>query len=240
MRPRRPKSVDSGPVPCYIRLCGRAGSTNAMAKESLNSTEVRDMMLAVADRIIASEPILTDADRALGDGDHGVGMERGMRAVREKLAADPPEDVGKVFMDVGMAMMSTMGGASGAVFGTLFRSGGKAISGALSFGGEQAVIFFREASQGVMQRGGAKPGDKTMVDALDPIATTIAGMEGQPLAEVLEAAAEAAEAGKEASKDLIATMGRAKTLGEKSLGKPDAGAVSVSIIVAAMRDFVRS
>ena len=210
-----------------------------MAKQSLSSTEVRDMMLAVADKIIESEPILTDADRALGDGDHGVGMERGMKAVKEKLTGEEPgADVGKVFMNVGMAMMSSMGGASGAVFGTLFRSGGKAIKGAEAFTGDEAITFFSEASAGVMDRGGAKPGDKTMVDALEPARKAAQLCAGQTLPEVLIAVADAAEAGKEESKEMIATMGRAKTLGEKSLGKPDAGAVSVAIIAATMRDFV--
>src|SRR6056297_2192997 len=98
-----------------------------MGKDTLSINETRDMMIAVANKIIESEPILTDADRALGDGDHGVGMERGMNAVKEALGDEDFPSVGKVFMAVGMAMMSSMGGASGAVFGTLFRSGGKAV-----------------------------------------------------------------------------------------------------------------
>lgn len=209
-----------------------------MAKDTLTSAEVRDMMLAVADKIIESEPILSEADRQLGDGDHGIGMERGMKAVKEKLSEEDPGDVGKVFMNIGMAMMSSMGGASGAIFGTLFRAGGKAIKGAESFGGAEAAQFFQAASEGVKERGGAKPGDKTMVDALDPAAEKASAHQGEPLSAVLAAAAEGAETGKEASKDMIATMGRAKTLGERSLGKPDAGACSVAIIVAEMRDFV--
>lgn len=209
-----------------------------MAKESLNSAEVRDMMLAVADKIIESEPILSEADRQLGDGDHGIGMERGMKAVKEKLTAEEPDDIGKVFMNSGMAMMSSMGGASGAIFGTVFRAGGKAIKGCESFTAKEAATFFKEACEGVKQRGGAKVGDKTMVDALEPAADKAAEVSGESLPAAMSAIADAAEAGKEASKDLIATMGRAKTLGEKSIGKPDAGACSVAIIVATMRDFV--
>lgn len=208
-----------------------------MAKVTLSTTEVRDMMIAVADKIIESEPILTDADRALGDGDHGLGMQRGMTAVKEKLEGQDFESPGKVFMTVGMAMMSSMGGASGAVFGTLFRSGGKAISDAETFGGTEAGIFFKEGTEGVTSRGGAKPGDKTMVDALAPAAELADSIAGKPVDEALAAIAKAAEEGKDASKDMIATMGRAKTLGERSVGHPDAGAVSVSIITATMRDF---
>ena len=120
-----------------------------MGKESLTSNEVRDMMLAMADRIIEAEPILTDADRALGDGDHGIGMERGMNAVKEALEGKDFPTVGKVFMGVGMAMMSSMGGASGAVFGTLFRSGGKALGEATAFTGVELATFFKEGLEEV-------------------------------------------------------------------------------------------
>lgn len=208
-----------------------------MGKETLSIHETRDMMLAVADKIIESEPILTDADRALGDGDHGVGMERGMNAVKEALAQEEFSSTGKVFMAVGMAMMSSMGGASGAVFGTLFRSGGKAIKDAEVLDAAGIVAMFKEGTEGVMTRGGAKPGDKTMVDALLPAAEAGEKAAAATVYEALVAIAAGAEAGKEASKDMIATMGRAKTLGEKSLGKADAGAVSVAIIAATMRDF---
>ncbi len=208
-----------------------------MGKDTLSINETRDMMLAVADAIIKAEPILTDADRALGDGDHGVGMERGMNAIKEALELQEFESVGKVFMAVGMAMMSSMGGASGAVFGTLFRSGGKAIKDAEVLDAAGITAMFKEGTEGVMTRGGAKPGDKTMVDALLPAAEAGAAAGAVTVYEALVAIADGAEAGKEASKDMIATMGRAKTLGEKSLGKADAGAVSVAIIAATMRDF---
>lgn len=208
-----------------------------MGKESLTVNEVRDMMLAVADKIIEAEPILTDADRALGDGDHGIGMERGMTAVKEALAGQEFPSVGKVFIAVGTAMMSSMGGASGALFGTLFRAGGKAIGDTLTLTGREVAIIFKEGTEGVMTRGEAKPGDKTMVDALYPAAEKAAEVAGLPLSEALTALADAAAAGRDASEGMIATKGRAKTLGENSLGKPDAGAVSVAIIAAAMRDF---
>ena len=208
-----------------------------MGKETLSTVEVRDMMIAAAQKIIESEPILTDADRALGDGDHGVGMERGMTAVKEKLEGAEFANPGKVFMGVGMAMMSSMGGASGALFGTFFRAGGKAIKDAETFGGAETVEFFKAGSEGVMSRGGAEPGAKTMVDALDPAAKAAADCADKSISDALSIIADAAEAGKEASKAMVATMGRAKTLGEKSVGLPDAGAISVALIIRAMSDF---
>ncbi len=208
-----------------------------MAKESLTPGEVRDMMLLVADRIIAAEPILTDADRALGDGDHGVGMERGMNAVKEALAGKEFPHVGKVFMGVGLAMMSSMGGASGALFGTLFRTGGKSLGEAAILTAKELALFLQEGTEGVMDRGETEPGDKTMVDALFPAAEKSREVAGLPISEALAAIAVAAAAGRDASEGMIATKGRAKTLGENSLGKPDAGSVSVAIILAAMSEY---
>ncbi len=211
-----------------------------MPKTQLTPTETKNMMLQVADAIIEAEPILTDADRALGDGDHGVGMERGMNAIKEKLGASEYTSVGKVFMDVGMAMMSSMGGASGAVFGTLFRAGGKSIKDSESLTAKDLAELITSGTQSVMDRGGAKPGDKTMIDALDPAATAAQEAADQPLNEAITAVAAAGEAGRDASKAMIATMGRAKTLGEKSIGHPDAGAVSIAIILNTMKNFINN
>ena len=181
--------------------------------------------------------MLSEADRNLGDGDHGQGMERGMNAVKEKLAPGV-ESVEKAFSATGMAMMSSMGGASGAIFGTLWRNGGKALAGRESFDAQGLADLIKAGLEGVMARGGAKPGDKTMIDALHPAMLKAQEVTGQPLNEALTAVAAAAEAGREASKAMIATMGRAKTLGEQSIGHPDAGACSVVVIFDAMRDYV--
>lgn len=201
---------------------------------------VKLMMLQAAEAIIAAEPVLSQADRDLGDGDHGLGMKRGMEAVKEKLADLDSPTIERVFVVAGSAMMATMGGASGALFGTLFRSGGKALAGDPCFDTESLTLFLREALRGVVSRGNAKVGDKTMVDALAPAAAKAEEMIGRPLADSLQAVVEAAEAGKEASKDMIAQFGRAKTLGQGCLGFPDAGALSVTVILNAMNDFVRT
>jgi len=208
-----------------------------MGKTSLSINEVRDMMLEVADKIIQAEPVLTDADRALGDGDHGIGMERGMKAVKGALTDVGFASVGKVFVAVGTAMMSSMGGASGALFGTFFKTAGKAVGEVQSLTSQEFAIIFQEGTRAVMTRGEAKPGDKTMVDALFPAAEKAAEFANHPLGEALCAVADAASAGRDASEGMIATQGRAKTLGRISVGKPDAGAISVSIIVSAMRDY---
>lgn len=208
-----------------------------MSKSALSTTEVVEMLNLVADRIIENEPMLSEADRNLGDGDHGLGMKRGMEAVKEKLAGGA-ESIEKAFSNTGMAMMSSMGGASGAIFGTLWRSGGKALAGKESFDSAALAALIKAGVDGVMARGGAKPGDKTMIDALHPAAEKAAEVADQPLADAITAVAAAAEAGRDASKAMIATMGRAKTLGEQSIGHPDAGACSVAVIFNAMKEYI--
>lgn len=209
-----------------------------MSKSSLSKDEVKAMLILACERIIAAEPMLSQADRDLGDGDHGMGMERGMRAAIEKLNAAEVESIEKAFSSVGMAMMSSMGGASGAIFGTFFRNGGKALNGKDAFDAAGLADFLKAGADGVKQRGGAAIGDKTCVDAMEPAATKAAEVAGQSLPEAITAVAAAADAGKEASKAMVAKFGRAKTLGEACIGFPDAGACSVVVIIEAFRDFI--
>jgi phosphoenolpyruvate---glycerone phosphotransferase subunit DhaL len=206
-----------------------------MPHASFDTAQVVSMLNLVADRIIENEPMLSGADRDLGDGDHGLGMKRGMEAVKEKLAGGA-ENIEKAFSNTGMAMMSSMGGASGAIFGTLWRAGGKSLAGRESFDANGLADLLKAGLDGVMARGGAKPGDKTMIDALHPASEKAQEVRSLPLTEALNAVAAAAEAGKEASKAMVATMGRAKTLGEASIGFPDAGACSVAVIFHAMAE----
>ncbi len=208
--------------------------------EGLTLDETRAMVLDVAKAIIDAEPILTDADRALGDGDHGVGMQRGFAALIEAIQAENPSDLRELYQVAGNALLTTMGGASGVVFGSLFLVGGKTLQGATHFGSHELSHLLDRSLRDVMKRGGARPGDKTMIDALAPAAAAAKAAINAPLRESIVAVAAAAEAGKEASKEMIATMGRAKTFGAKCRGLPDAGAISVSIILNTMRDSIVS
>jgi len=209
-----------------------------MPKSALSKDEVKAMLHLACERIIAAEPQLSEADRNLGDGDHGLGMQRGMTAAKEKLDAGEVESIEKAFGSVGMAMMSSMGGASGAIFGTFFRNGGKALAGKDSFDAAGLAAFLQAGVDGVKQRGGAAVGDKTVVDAMQPAAEKAAEVAGQPLPEAITAVADAAVGGMEASKAMVAKFGRAKTLGEACIGFPDAGAMSVTVIVNAMKDYI--
>ena len=208
-----------------------------MSAPTLTPTDVKEMLLKVADVIIESEEKLSQADRDLGDGDHGLGMQRGFTAAKAQLETLEPKTVAEVFTTTGMALMASMGGASGAVMGMLFQSGGAALGANDSLDADGLCAFLQGACDGVTNLGGAKPGDKTMVDALAGARDKAEDTDCDTVSKALQAASTGATEGMEATKGMIATMGRAKTLGEKSIGHPDPGALSVSIMFKTMSDF---
>ena len=209
-----------------------------MSDRTLSPTEVKEMMFAVCDKIIASEALLSEADRILGDGDHGLGMQRGFTAAKLKIETLQPESVGAVFTTTGMTLMASMGGASGAVMGMMYQSGGAVLNDCQALDAQALSKFLDAAVEGVCNLGGAKPGDKTMVDALAAAQEAGQANVEKSLPEAIAAVAAGANEGMEKTKAMIATMGRAKTLGEKSIGHPDPGAISVSIMFETCNTFV--
>jgi phosphoenolpyruvate---glycerone phosphotransferase subunit DhaL len=205
-----------------------------MGDADLGARDAVAMLQAVARAVIERVDMLTDADRAVGDGDHGIGMRRGFEAVLTALAPGAPA-IDAAFRATGMAIMANTGGAAGAVFGTLFTSGAKALAGSSRIDADGIRRFLAAAHDGVAKRGGVTEGQKTMLDALAHAAR--AAKDATDLTACLAAAAQGAEAGVEATKSMIATTGKARSLGERSLGHPDPGAISVAIILTAMRDF---
>ena len=204
--------------------------------QSLDGASVRAMMESVARHIIANADMLGDADRAIGDGDHGIGMRRGFEGALEALATQNPQTPEQVMKSVGTAIMAKTGGAAGAVFGTLFRAGSKALEGQQTLDAKGFANFLEVALDAVVKRGGVVPGQKTMVDALAPAAAAAKSAASDSLVAALNAAAAAAQGGVEATKSMVATTGKARSLGERSLGFVDPGAVSISLILNAMRD----
>jgi dihydroxyacetone kinase-like protein len=199
--------------------------------DALSQAEVKQRLEMACDAVVASQDRLTKADQAIGDGDHGVGMARGFKAAREALASKPAVTVGDQFKVVGMAIMGKSGGASGAVFGTFFMGLAKGVPGTDLDSASYAKAL-REGLAAVQARGGAKPGDKTMLDALVP--AIAAAEKASTIEEALSTAAAAAALGAEATKDMIATTGKAKALGERSRGHVDPGAITLSIVLAAL------
>ena len=189
--------------------------------------------LAAAD-VAEQRDYLVDLDRAIGDGDHGENMDRGLKAAVEALGQAEPASVAEVLKTVAKTLMSTVGGAAGPLYGTAFLRASKAAGdGELDAAGVAAII--EGALGGIQARGKATTGEKTMVDAWTPAldAARAAAESGSDPAAVLEAAATAAEAGAAATEPLRATKGRASYLGERSIGHLDPGAVSTSLILRA-------
>ena len=205
--------------------------------DRLDAKAARDMMAAVSQALIDQTDVLTDADLTIGDGDHGVGMRRGFEAALEALNAGEPESAEAAYKAVGTAILSNTGGAAGAVFGTMFRAGSKAFAAPGVIDDASFATALEEGLSAVLKRGGVIEGQKTMVDALAPASRAARAAVGKGLAAATAAAAQGALDGVEASKAMIATTGKARSLGERSIGYPDPGAISVSLILRAMQDF---
>lgn len=206
---------------------------------TLSARQLRGMLMSVADRLIAAEPELSKADRAVGDGDHGIGMTRGFTAVRSALDHDESGVAHEVLMTVGDTLLRSMGGASGVIFGTLFRgdAGHRSSAGHIDVSG--LAEYFARSLVEITRRGGAAAGDKTMVDALGPAtrALTESADAGHDLPTALLHAARAASDGAERTKGFVARFGKATSLKDRSLGFPDPGALSTAIIFTAMSDW---
>lgn len=196
-----------------------------------------NMLKFVSRSVIDHTDLLTDADLAIGDGDHGIGMRRGFEGALEAMDATPPNSIENALKTVGTAIMSKTGGAAGAIFGTLFRAGSKPLAGRDVLDGQGFATFLDTGLEAVLKRGGVTEGQKTMIDAIAPAARAARQGADAGLRQAIAAAAAAARQGVEATRDMIATTGKARSLGERSLGHPDPGAISVSLILKAMQDF---
>lgn len=178
---------------------------------------------------------LTQLDSAIGDADHGTNMDRGMTAVVAALDGAELPDAGALFKKVATTMISAVGGASGPLYGTFFLRMATAAGPVGSLDGPAFAKALRAGLDGVVARGKAEAGDKTMYDALAPAVEALddALGAGKPLAEALSDSADAAARGRDATKDLVARKGRASYLGERSVGHQDPGATSAALLISA-------
>jgi len=207
--------------------------------DSISAAQAREMMVYVADVIVESKELLCEADRNIGDGDHGIGMAAGLERCREELRSREFTDVYDVFSTSGRTMIRTMGGASGMIFGMLFYAGSRNMTSQSEIGISEFSHMFDKALAEIQAKGHAEVGDKTVVDALYPMVVSLrqSSESALPFKEALRRAYLAAEEGKEASRNYVAKLGKAKTLGERAIGFPDPGAVSLSLIAKAMSDW---
>lgn len=210
--------------------------------ESLSVKQTYDMIMYVADKIIESKPYLTEVDSKIGDGDHGIGMAGGLKKAKEELAKKEIKTVNDVFITTGMAMMMSMGGASGVIFGTMFLGKVKDMEPMEKLDLNSLAKIIEDALEAIKTRGKAQVGDKTMVDALEPASKALneAKEKSVDLLSGLKMAEESAQKGVESTKDLVAKFGRAKSLLERAKGYQDAGATSVYIIFKSMREWVEN
>jgi len=201
-------------------------------KDRLDMTISRDQFIVwikdYAAVIAENKEYLTGLDSAIGDADHGINMNRGFQAVLTKLPAFENQDIGSIAKNIGMVLISTVGGASGPLYGTLFMQIGKETAGKLELTLNDWIAALDSAVNGVMMRGKANLGDKTMLDTLIPALNTLkdCSASGTQLADALNAAEKSAEEGMLSTTPLVARKGRASYLGERSAGTQDPGATS--------------
>jgi phosphoenolpyruvate---glycerone phosphotransferase subunit DhaL len=213
-----------------------AESEKASGRMSLGHDDVVRWIRAFAAEVGANKEQLTQLDAAVGDGDHGINMQRGMTAVLVKLdAASEEQDIGALLKTAGMTLVSTVGGAGGPLYGTLFLQMGTAVSGKDELGPDDWAAALEAGIAGVQARGKAEPGDKTMIDALIPgrDALKSALAEGASFEDALRQSADAAEQGMRDTIPLVARKGRASYLGERSAGHQDPGATSSHLLLEA-------
>ncbi len=200
--------------------------------------DVLEWIKAVAKVLNENRDYLISLDAAIGDADHGANMDRGFTAVMTKMPEISDKDIGTIFKTVGMTLLSTVGGAGGPLYGTFFIQAGIKTSGKMELTLEDWQVALEAALAGVVMRGKAEPGDKTMVDALTPAVAALkkAAADSQPVSAALKSSAEAARQGMEATTPLVARKGRASYLGERSAGHQDPGATSSFLILKAAAD----
>ncbi|HXF37349.1 MAG TPA: dihydroxyacetone kinase subunit DhaL [Actinomycetota bacterium] len=200
---------------------------------SIRYDDVVRWIRAFADAVAEQKEYLTELDSAIGDADHGINMDRGMRAALAKLEGVPPGDIGGLLKTVGMTLVSTVGGAGGPLYGTLFLQMGMVTAGKGELSPDDWATALDKAVEGVRARGKAELGDKTMVDALAPARDAFreALAEGASLGEALKRSADAARQGMEATIPLVARKGRASYLGERGAGHQDPGATSSHLLL---------
>jgi phosphoenolpyruvate---glycerone phosphotransferase subunit DhaL len=200
--------------------------------------QVVQFVRAFAKVMSENREYLTGLDSAIGDADHGINMDRGMTAALAKLDGVAEADVGNLFKTVGMTLVSTVGGAGGPLYGTLFLQMGMAVAGKQELSSQDWAEALTKGLDGVVMRGKAEPGDKTMVDALAPARDALkeALEEGASFGDALRRSAVAAEEGMKATIPLVARKGRASYLGERSAGHQDPGATSSFLLLQTAAD----
>ena len=204
--------------------------------ETITTPQMLQALKIMCDTIEDEKEYLSELDGAIGDGDHGVNMAKCFREVKKKLAESSAEDVGTLLKDVGMVVLNSVGGAMGALYGTFFLKLSQESVAKSEVNLRDLVVMFQTGEQGILDIGKASLGDKTLIDTLSPAVRAIeaAEKEGKTLAGALADFERAAKQGMESTRDMLAKMGRASRLGERTIGHQDAGATSCYFILRSL------
>ena len=204
--------------------------------DTITTAQMLQALKNMCDTIEDQKEYLSELDGAIGDGDHGVNMAKCFRQVKSKLAESPAVDVGTLFKDVGMVVLNSVGGAMGALYGTFFLKLSLESTGKIEVTLSDLVTMFQAGERGILDIGKAKLGDKTLIDTLSPAVRAIeaAEKEGKKLGGALADFEQAAKQGMESTRGMLAKMGRASRLGERTIGHQDAGATSCYLILQSL------
>lgn len=208
---------------------------------TITTADVLTCLHKMAAVIEENKTFLTELDAAIGDADHGINMNRGFHSVLKKLPSVEDKDAGTILKTTGMALVSSVGGAGGPLYGTAFMQAGMAVAGKYELDSTDVLSALEAALKGVIMRGKANLGDKTMVDAITPAVNAMreALNNGANIAEALQKATEAAEQGMKDTVPMLAKKGRASYLGERSIGHQDPGATSSYLLIRTMAEVAK-
>ena len=206
--------------------------------DKLTTQDIVNIVEIMSDIIIKNEVYFCELDSAAGDGDFGMSLAKGFKVLKNEWEQLAKDEIGRFLKECGMLIIEHCGGASGPIWGSAFKSMGKYAQGRVELNLVETGELLQSAVDGIQKSGGAKLGDKTLLDALIPATEALkkCGSYGEEMLFSLKKAAEAAAAGAEKTKEIVATKGRASYLGERSVNYPDAGAMAIGIIFNGIAD----
>ena len=208
---------------------------------SIKGFEVISIINKIADVISENKLYLTELDAAIGDGDHGLNMSKGFVAVKEKLVDDNVENLGNTFKKIGMTLVSTVGGASGPLYGTAFMKAAPVLNNKSEIDLDDFINVLKSSLDGIKMRGKAVAGEKTMIDSIEPALNSLIESKEKDLSiiDCLDNAQKAAYEGVEKTKEIKATKGRASYLGDRSIVHKDAGATFSYLILKTIYEYIK-
>ena len=206
---------------------------------NLTQKQIYDWLIQCSQTFAREQDYLTELDTTIGDGDHGLNMNRGFQKVAEKLPTVADKDIATILKTTGMTLLSSVGGASGPLFGTFFIKAAQSAANKESLTVADLAELIKIGTEGIVSRGRAEPNDKTMCDVWWPISEALTLASSQPLDKAITAAVAAAKQGVESTINMQARKGRASYLGERSIGHPDPGGASVLLMIETLQQVIK-